>query len=181
LPALLGDQSVRATTDPKNRPGDLRRHYRFGFGLSVAAASGSASGSAYEMSLCPNAVLLTVRTQVMVTVLVAYQLYLALSTEIVDETLKQIERVSSWPVQALNIGLFVLVLGICWLYLRSTRADLQKLQQINEDERKEYNASLKTMVTDMGKVIERNNVIFERIDKRLEHLEQPSIAKEHAG
>jgi hypothetical protein len=104
-------------------------------------------------------------------IVVAYQLYLAVSTEIVDEALKQVERVSSWPVQALNIGLFVLVLGICWLYLQSTRKDLAKLQASNEDERKEYIAALKTLVGDSTKIIERNNSLFERLDRRIERLE----------
>jgi hypothetical protein len=119
----------------------------------------------------PVSLLLVVKTQVFLVVIMAYQLYLALSTEIVDDALKQVERVSSWPVQALNIGLFVLVLGICWLYLQSTRKDLARLQTSNEDERKEYIASLKTLVTDTGKVIERNNLIYERIDQRLERIE----------
>ena len=96
---------------------------------------------------------------------------LAVSSEIVDETLRGIERVSAWPIQALNIGLFVLVLGICWLYLRSTRADLQKLQKTNEDERHEYIANLKEMSLDMSKIIERNNVLFSQLEKRLERLE----------
>jgi hypothetical protein len=105
-------------------------------------------------------------------IVIAYQLYLALSTEMVDEALKSVERISSWPVQALNIALFVLVLSICWLYLKTTRKDLAKLQAANDDERKEYIASLKIMVSDMGRIIERNNVIFERIDKRLERIER---------
>jgi hypothetical protein len=112
------------------------------------------------------------RNQALIVVVIAYQLYLAVSTELVDTTLQGLERVGSWPVQVLNIGLFVLVLFICWLYLRSTREDLQKLQKINEDERREFVESLKTLVGDTGKVIERNNVIFERIDKRLERLER---------
>ena len=112
-----------------------------------------------------------VKSQLVMIIVMSYQLYLAISTELIDETLKSVERVSSWPIQALNIGLFVLVLFICWLYLRSTRADLQKLQKINDDERREYIASLKTVVGDTGKIIERNNVIFERIDKRLERIE----------
>jgi hypothetical protein len=115
---------------------------------------------------------MVVKAQVMMIIVVAYQLYLAVSTEIVDEALKNVERVSSWPVQALNIGLFVLVLGICWLYLQSTRKDLQRLQDANDAERKEYVANLKTMVSDMNKTIERNNIIFDRIDKRLEYLER---------
>jgi hypothetical protein len=119
----------------------------------------------------PVSLLLVVKTQVLLVVIMAYQLYLALSTEIVDDALKQVERVSSWPVQALNIGLFVLVLGICWLYLQSTRRDLAKLQVSNENERREYIESLKTLVNDSGKVIERNNLIYERIDKRLERTE----------
>jgi len=111
------------------------------------------------------------KTQALFVIIMAYQLYLAISSEVIDDALKQVERVSSWPVQALNVGLFVLVLGICWLYLQSTRKDLAKLQASNDDERKEYIASLKTLVTDSGKVIERNNIIFERIDKRLERFE----------
>jgi hypothetical protein len=91
-----------------------------------------------------------------------------------DDALKGVERVSSWPIQALNIGLFVLVLTVCWLYLQSTRKDLAKLQAANDQERKDYVDSLKTMVADMGKIIERNNIIFERIDRRLERLERPS-------
>ena len=58
---------------------------------------------------------------------------LSVSSEVVDEALKGIERVSSWPIQALNIGLFVLVLLICWFYLRSTRGDLAKLQKLHEE------------------------------------------------
>ena len=108
----------------------------------------------------------------MMIILLAFQFYLAVSSEVVDEALKGIERVSSWPVQALNIALFVLVLGICWLYLRSTRGDLAKLQQAADLERKEYIAELKGMAGDMTKVIERNNVIFDRVDKRLERIEQ---------
>ena len=104
--------------------------------------------------------------------ILAYQIYLAVGTEMVDEALKGVERVSSWPIQALNIGLFVLVLGICWLYLQSTRKDLAKLQAANDEERKEYVLSLKTMVGEMGKIIERNNVIFDRIDRRLERIEK---------
>jgi Tfp pilus assembly protein PilO len=113
-----------------------------------------------------------VRSQVMMIVILGYQFYLAVGSELIEDTLKNVERVSSWPIQALNIGLFVLVLGICWLYLKSTRADLAKLQTANENERKEYIDSLKTMVSDMGKIIERNNVIFDRIDKRLERIER---------
>jgi Tfp pilus assembly protein PilO len=113
-----------------------------------------------------------VRSQVMMIVILGYQFYLAVGSEMIDDALKNVERISSWPIQALNIGLFVLVLGICWLYLKSTRADLAKLQTANENERKEYIDSLKTMVSDMGKIIERNNVIFDRIDKRLERIER---------
>jgi Tfp pilus assembly protein PilO len=113
-----------------------------------------------------------VRSQVMMIVILGYQFYLAVGSELIEDALKNVERVSSWPIQALNIGLFVLVLGICWLYLKSTRADLAKLQTANENERKEYIDSLKTMVSDMGKIIERNNVIFDRIDKRLERIER---------
>jgi Tfp pilus assembly protein PilO len=120
----------------------------------------------------PNLAYVLARGQVVMIVVLSYQLYLAVSSEMIDEALKNVERVSSWPVQALNIGLFVLVLGICWLYLQSTRKDLAKLQAANETERKEYVDSLKTMVADMGKVIERNNVIYERVDKRLERIER---------
>ena len=120
----------------------------------------------------PHMSFVLIRSQVMMIVILAYQFYLAVSTEVVDGTLKDIERIGNWPIQVLNIGLFVLVLGICWLYLKSTRADLAKLQAAHENERKEYIASLKTMVSDMGKIIERNNVIFDRIDKRLERIER---------
>jgi Tfp pilus assembly protein PilO len=113
-----------------------------------------------------------VRSQVMMIVILGYQFYLAVGSEMIDDALKNVERISSWPIQALNIGLFVLVLGICWLYLKSTRTDLAKLQTANENERKEYIDSLKTMVSEMGKIIERNNVIFDRIDKRLERIER---------
>jgi hypothetical protein len=120
----------------------------------------------------PNAAYLLARTRALVIVVLAYQLYLAIGSETIDSTLKDIERVGSWPIQVLNIGLFVLVLGIAWLYLKNTRSDLAKLQTANEAERKEYIDSLKTMVSDMGKIIERNNVIFDRIDKRLERIER---------
>ena len=120
----------------------------------------------------PNIHFVLVRSQVITVVILAYQFYLAVSSEVVDGALKDIERVGSWPIQVLNIGLFVLVLVICWLYLQSTRKDLSKLQSANESERKEYVDSLKTMVSDMGKVIERNNVIFDRIDRRLERIEK---------
>jgi hypothetical protein len=120
----------------------------------------------------PNAGYLLARTRALVIVVLAYQLYLAIGSETIDSTLKDIERVGSWPIQVLNIGLFVLVLGIAWLYLKNTRSDLAKLQTANEAERKEYIDSLKTMVSDMGKIIERNNVIFDRIDKRLERIER---------
>jgi hypothetical protein len=106
--------------------------------------------------------------QVVMIILMSYQVYLAVSTEMIDHTLSQVERVGSWPVQVLNIGLFVLVLGVCWLYLQSTRKDLAKLQKANDDERREYIASLKTLVSDTAKVLERNNIIFERIDRRFE-------------
>jgi hypothetical protein len=115
---------------------------------------------------------LVIKAQVVMIVIVSYQLYLAVGTELIEQTLNNVERVSSWPVQALNIGLFVLVLGICWLYLQSTRKDLQKLQAANDSERKEYVDSLKSMASDMGKTIERNNIIFDRIDKRLERIER---------
>ena len=95
---------------------------------------------------------------------------LAVTTETVNAALTEIERIGSWPIQALNIGLFILVLGICWLYLRSTRADLIKLQTTHETERKEYAASLKTLLVENGKIIERNNSIFDRIDRKLEKL-----------
>lgn len=103
--------------------------------------------------------------------IIVFVYLLAVGTEMIDDALKNVERISSWPVQALNIGLFLLVLVICWLYLKTTRTDLQKLQKISEDERKEYVANLKSLVGDMGKIIERNNIIFERIDKRLERIE----------
>jgi hypothetical protein len=119
-----------------------------------------------------NVAYVLVRSQVMMIVILAYQFYLAVGSEMIDDALKNVERISSWPIQALNIGLFVLVLGICWLYLKSTRTDLAKLQTANENERKEYIDSLKTMVSEMGKIIERNNVIFDRIDKRLERIER---------
>lgn len=113
----------------------------------------------------------------MIVVLMSYWLYLAVSTEVVDSALNQIERVSTWPVQALNIALFVVVLGVCWLYLQSTRKDLQKLQEVNSDERREYIESLKTLVNDAAKIIERNNSIFERIDRRLERTDQGADRK----
>jgi hypothetical protein len=112
--------------------------------------------------------------QFVMLMLLLYPLYLAISselavsTEMIDHTLSQVERVGSWPVQVLNIGLFVLVLAVCWLYLQSTRKDLAKLQKANDDERRLYIQSLTTLVVDSGKIIERNNLIFERIDRRLE-------------
>jgi cytochrome c biogenesis factor len=109
--------------------------------------------------------------QVIMVVILTYQLYLALTSETVDAALNDIERVGHWPVQVLNIGLFVVVLAICWFYLRSTRADLDKLQKLNDDERREYSSSLKEMLSQHGKVLERNNVIFERIDRYLERLD----------
>lgn len=108
----------------------------------------------------------------MMVIIMTYQLYLAISTEVIDEAMKGVERVSSWPVQALNIALFVLVLGICWIYLKSTRGDLAKLQKSHDDERREYIDSLKTLVSDTAKIIERNNQIFDRIDRRLERSER---------
>jgi uncharacterized protein with PQ loop repeat len=129
-------------------------------------------GEIQQTKVTPNVHFILVRFQVVTIVILAFQFYLAVSSEIIDEALKNVERVSSWPVQALNIGLFVLVLVICWLYLKNTRGDLTKLQQANDAERKEYIDSLKTMVSDMGKIIERNNVIFDRIDKRLERIER---------
>jgi hypothetical protein len=112
-----------------------------------------------------------VRTLMLFIVIMAFQLYLAVSTELVDDALKQVERISSWPIQALNIGLFVLVLGICWLYLQSTRKDLKALQSANDTERREYIEALRTLVADTAKVVERNNAIYERIDRKLERLE----------
>lgn len=109
--------------------------------------------------------------------IIVFVYLLAVGTEMIDDALKNVERISSWPVQALNIGLFLLVLVICWLYLKTTRTDLQKLQKISEDERKEYVANLKSLVGDMGKIIERNNIIFERIDKRLERIEMRSTSE----
>jgi len=97
--------------------------------------------------------------------------YLAITNEMVDEALKSVERVSSWPVQALNIGLFALVLGICWLFISQTRKDMAALQKAHETERREYIDSLRGLVADTGKIVERNSVIFERIDRRLERLE----------
>jgi hypothetical protein len=97
---------------------------------------------------------------------------LAVTTDVIDSALKNVERVSSWPIQALNIGLFVVILGICWLFVQSTRKDMATLQKTHDDERREYIASLRGLVQDSGKVIERNSVIFERIDRRLERLEQ---------
>lgn len=95
---------------------------------------------------------------------------LAVSTETVNAALNEIERIGSWPIQALNVGLFVLVLGVCWLFLRSTRSDLARLQKTHEEERKEYVTSLKDLLAENGKIIERNNTIFERIDRRLERI-----------
>jgi hypothetical protein len=126
-------------------------------------------------SQTPVSLLLVVKTQVLIVIVMAYQLYLALSTEVIDDTLKQVERVGSWPVQILNIGLFVLVLGICWLYLQSTRKDLAKLQTTNEHERQEYIDSLRTLVSDTAKIVERNNAIYERIDRRLERLDEQRV------
>jgi hypothetical protein len=119
-----------------------------------------------------------IKMQTIMMIIIAYQMYLAVGSEMLDDALKGVERVSSWPIQALNIGLFVLVLVVCWLYLQSTRKDLAKLQQANDEERKDYVDSLKTMVADMGKIIERNNIIFERIDRRLERIERPSDSQE---
>jgi hypothetical protein len=122
----------------------------------------------------PSGLYIIVKAQLIMMILIAYQMYLAVGSEMLEDALKGVERVSSWPIQALNIGLFVLVLVVCWLYLQSTRKDLQKLQAANDSERKDYVDSLKSMVADMGKIIERNNIIFERIDRRLERLERPS-------
>jgi hypothetical protein len=97
---------------------------------------------------------------------------LAVSNEMIDNALRGVERVSSWPVQALNIGLFCVVLGICWLFIQSTRKDMAALQKAHETERREYIESLRGLVADTGKIVERNSVIFERIDRRLERLEQ---------
>jgi hypothetical protein len=119
----------------------------------------------------PVSLVLVVKTQVLMVIVMSYQLYLALSSEVVDDALKQVERVSSWPIQALNIGLFVLVLGICWLYLQSTRKDLAKLQSANDTERREYIEALRTLVADTAKIVERNNAIYERIDRKLERFE----------
>jgi hypothetical protein len=121
-----------------------------------------------------NGLYIVIKTQVIMMIVFAFWFYLAVGAEMLDDALKGVERVSSWPIQALNIGLFVLVLVVCWLYLQSTRKDLAKLQAANDSERKDYVDSLKTMVADMGKIIERNNIIFERIDRRLERLERPS-------
>jgi hypothetical protein len=115
-----------------------------------------------------------IKWQVLMVILLSYWVYLAVSSEVIDQTLSQVERVGSWPIQVLNIGLFVLVLVVCWLYLQSTRKDLQKLQAANDDERKEYISSLKTLVGDCGKIIERNNLIFERIDRRLDERSSKS-------
>lgn len=95
---------------------------------------------------------------------------LAVTTETVNAALTEIERIGSWPIQALNVGLFVLVLAVCWLYLRSTRADLVKLQNAHEEERKQYANSLRELLVENGKIIERNNSIFDRIDRKLERL-----------
>jgi hypothetical protein len=122
----------------------------------------------------PSSLYIIIKTQVIMMIVIAYQMYLAVGAEMLDDALKGVERVSSWPIQALNIGLFVLVLAVCWLYLQSTRKDLQKLQAANDQERKDYVDSLKTMVAEMGKIIERNNIIFERIDRRLERIERPA-------
>lgn len=119
-------------------------------------------------------ILWTLRRQAVLIMLIGFQFYLAVSTEVVDEALKNVERVSQWPIQALNIGLFVLVLGICWLYLRSTRSDLQKLQALNEVERTKHTEDLHELIVNTNKTIERNNVLFERMDKRLERLEAAS-------
>ena len=97
---------------------------------------------------------------------------LALQSEVIDEALKGVERVSSWPIQALNIGLFALVLGICWVFISQTRKDMSQLQKSHETERREYIESLRGLVADTGKIVERNSVIFERIGRRLERLEQ---------
>ena len=97
---------------------------------------------------------------------------LAVSNEVIDHALQGIERVSSWPIQALNIALFALVLGICWIFIQSTRRDMAALQKLHEGERREYIESLRGLVADTGKIVERNSVIFERIDRRLERLEQ---------
>jgi len=89
----------------------------------------------------------------------------------VDNALSSVERLSQWPVQALNLGLFALVLGICWLFISQTRKDMAALQKSHEGERREYIDSLRGLVSDTGKIVERNSVIFERIDRRLERLE----------
>lgn len=127
------------------------------------------------MSQQPNPTYVLIRGHIVMIIVFVY--LLAVGTEMIDDALKNVERISSWPVQALNIGLFLLVLVICWLYLKTTRTDLQKLQKISEDERKEYVANLKSLVGDMGKIIERNNIIFERIDKRLERIEMRSTSE----
>jgi hypothetical protein len=123
------------------------------------------------------------KTQFVMIMLLLYPLYLAVSneiavsTEMIDHTLSQVERVGQWPVQVLNIGLFVLVLAVCWLYLQSTRKDLAKLQKANDDERRQYIQSLTTLVIDTGKIIERNNFIFERIERRFERERNSESAR----
>lgn len=95
----------------------------------------------------------------------------AVSSEVIDHALNGVERVSNWSASALNIGLFALVLGICWMFVQSTRKEMAALKKSHEDERREYIAVLTGLVQDTGKVVERNSVIFERIDRRLERLE----------
>jgi hypothetical protein len=97
---------------------------------------------------------------------------LAVTNEVIDNALSGVERVSSWPVQVLNIGLFALILGICWMFVQSTRKEMITLRKSHEDERRQYIEVLTGLVQDTGKVVERNSVIFERIDRRLERLEQ---------
>ena len=92
-------------------------------------------------------------------------------TEVVQDTLKNIERVSAWPIEALNIALFALVLFVCWRYIRNVRTDFQKLQDLAETERRDYTAHLKSMLAENNRIVERNNVIFEKIEKRLERIE----------
>src|SRR5258708_26821213 len=81
----------------------------------------------------PSVIYVIAKAQIVMMIILAYQIYLALGTEMVDEALKGVERFSSWPIQALNSGLFVLVLWICWLYRQRTRKDPSSFQEASDE------------------------------------------------
>lgn len=99
----------------------------------------------------------------------------------VNDAFGQIERISNWPAQTLIIGLFAALIFICFLAVKTTRKDMTESKESMDRERQQYNQELHAIHKEarddrreMIKVLERNNILFSQIERRLDVHDRPT-------